>query len=78
MGCLIPNSIERKAGKGGMDTLFQKADRMFAEAIVGPYPAWFSAAVCLFVCFPLPFFILGYFVYKKVERLAEKLEIIWV
>ena len=34
---LISSNIEKEAGKGGMDTLFQKAGRVFAESLVGTF-----------------------------------------
>lgn len=67
MGGLI--SSRAKGRKRKDNALFQKADRVFAEAVVGTCPAGF-----FIFCSPPPFLIVGYSVYKKVERLAEQLE----
>lgn len=58
----ISSSLEQKAGKGGVDTLFQKANRVLTEAVLGSCPVQFLAAI-----FFLLFLILCYFVYKKLK-----------
>lgn len=56
------NYLRTKAGRGGVDTLFQKANRVLTEAVLGTCPVWFLAAI-----FFLLFLILCYFVYKKLK-----------
>ena len=68
VGRLMSRTLEQKAGKGGMDTLFQKANNVFTEAVLGMRPTWISASV-FFSTLPH----LGYFI-KRMKDLTEQLE----
>jgi len=59
----------RTKGRGkGMDTLFQKANNVFAEAFLGPCPAWISPTV-FFSTLPH----LGLLFIKRRKDLTEEL-----